>query len=60
MASTAAALHSPTHRPPTHPSEMLLEEFLRPLGVTHSAFSIQLGVSFPQRYEVINTKRAFD
>jgi len=24
----------PANRPPTHPGEMLLEEFLRPLGIT--------------------------
>ena len=37
----------PTHRPPTHPGEMLLQEFLTPLGITQSAFAIRLGVSFP-------------
>ena len=47
----------PTHRPPTHPGEMLLEEFLRPLGISQSAFAIQLGVSFPRLNEVINAKR---
>ena len=24
----------PTHRPPTHPGDMLLEEFLKPLNVS--------------------------
>jgi len=24
----------PTHRAPTHPGEMLLEEFLKPMGLT--------------------------
>jgi antitoxin HigA-1 len=48
----------PTHRPPTHPGEMLLEEFLKPLGISQSAFAIQLGVSFPRLNEVINAKRA--
>lgn len=48
----------PTHRPPTHPGEMLLEEFLKPLGITQSAFAIQLGVSFPRLNEVINAKRS--
>ncbi|MHB0978683.1 MAG: HigA family addiction module antitoxin [Thermoleophilia bacterium] len=47
----------PTHRPPTHPGEMLLEEFLKPLGITQSAFAIRLGVSFPRLNEVINAKR---
>jgi len=47
----------PTHRPPTHPGEMLREEFLVPLGLSQSAFAIQLGVSFPRLNEVINAKR---
>lgn len=48
----------PTHRPPTHPGEMLLEEFLKPLGLSQSAFAIQLGASFPRLNEVINAKRS--
>lgn len=48
----------PTHRPPTHPGEMLLEEFLKPLGISQSAFAVQLGVSFPRLNEVINAKRS--
>jgi len=48
----------PTHRPPTHPGEMLLEEFLKPLGITQSAFAIRLGISFPRLNEVINAKRS--
>jgi addiction module HigA family antidote len=36
---------------------MLLEEFLRPLGISQSAFAIQLGVSFPRLNEIINAKR---
>ncbi len=48
----------PTHRPPTHPGEMLLEEFLKPLGITQTAFALRLGVSFPRLNEVINGKRS--
>ena len=48
----------PTHRPPTHPGEMLREEFLAPLGITQSAFAVRLGVSFPRLNEVINAKRS--
>ena len=47
----------PTDRPPTHPGEMLLEEFLKPLGISQSAFAVRLGVSFPRLNEVINGKR---
>src|SRR4051812_3024514 len=48
----------PTAVPPVHPGEMLLEEFLKPLGVSQSAFSIQLGVSFPRLNEIIRGKRS--
>lgn len=47
----------PTNRPPTHPGEMLLEEFLKPLLITQSAFAVRLGVSFPRLNEIINAKR---
>ncbi len=36
---------------------MLLEEFLKPLGISQSAFAIRLGVSFPRLNEVIRGKR---
>ncbi|MFC2174106.1 HigA family addiction module antitoxin [Acidobacteriota bacterium] len=48
----------PRHRPPTHPGEMLLEEFLRPLGLSQSAFAIRLGVSFPRLNEIVRGKRS--
>jgi hypothetical protein len=48
----------PTHRPLTHPGEMLLEEFLKPLKITQSAFAVRLGVSFPRLNEVINCSAA--
>lgn len=44
--------------PPTHPGEMLLEEFLKPLAISQSAFAIRLGVSFPRLNEIIRGKRA--
>jgi addiction module HigA family antidote len=44
--------------PPTHPGETLPEEFLKPLGISQSAFAIRLGVSFPRLNEVIRGKRA--
>ncbi len=48
----------PTALPPTHPGEMLLEEFLKPLGVSQSAFAIRLGVSFPRLNEIVRGKRS--
>jgi len=47
----------PTERPPTHPGEILLEEFLRPLGISQVAFARQLGVSFPRLNGVIRGRR---
>jgi addiction module HigA family antidote len=37
---------------------MLLEEFLRPMGITQSAFAIRLGVSFPRLNEIIRGRRS--
>jgi addiction module HigA family antidote len=37
---------------------MLLEEFLRPLGISQSAFAIRLGVSFPRLNEIVRKKRS--
>jgi addiction module HigA family antidote len=48
----------PRMRPPTHPGEMLLEEFLKPLEISQSAFAIRLGVSFPRLNEIVRGKRS--
>jgi addiction module HigA family antidote len=37
---------------------VLLEEFLKPLGISQSAFAIRLGVSFPRLNEIVRGKRA--
>ena len=37
---------------------MLLEEFLKPLGVTQTAFAFRLGVSYPRLNEIIKGHRA--
>jgi antitoxin HigA-1 len=47
----------PTHGPPTHPGTMLLEEFLKPLGMSQVALAEQIGVSFPRVNELIHGKR---
>lgn len=47
----------PTHGPPTHPGEMLLEEFLKPMGVTQRELATRLGVSYPRINELIHGKR---
>jgi len=48
----------PKKRPPTHPGRMLFEEFLKPLGITQSAFAVRLGVSFPRLNEIVRGKRS--
>lgn len=48
----------PRNRPPTHPGEMLIEEFLKPLGVSQSEFAVRMGVSFPRLNEIIRGRRA--
>ncbi|HKH46818.1 MAG TPA: HigA family addiction module antitoxin [Thermoanaerobaculia bacterium] len=51
-------VHAPTHRPGTYPGEMLLEEFLKPLGISQSVFAIRLGVSFRGSMRSSGGKRA--
>lgn len=55
--SNVAGRRLPRHKPPTHPGEMLLEEFLKPLGVSQSAFAKRLGVSYPRLNEVVRGRR---
>ncbi len=47
----------PTHRPPTHPGEMLLEEFLKPLAVSQKQLSAAIHVPFQRVNELVNGKR---
>ena len=47
----------PTNGPPTHPGEMLLEEFLKPLGMSQAELAGRLGVSYPRINELIHGKR---
>lgn len=47
----------PTHRQPTHPGEMLLEEFLRPMGITQRQLATAIHVPYQRVNELINGKR---
>jgi addiction module HigA family antidote len=47
----------PTHGPPTHPGEMLLEEFLKPLGLSQTELARRIGVSYPRVNELVHGKR---
>ena len=48
----------PTHRPPTHPGEMLLEEFLEPLRITQTELAERIEVSFQRVNSLVNGRRA--
>ena len=47
----------PTHRPPTHPGEMLLEEFLQPLGLTQRNLADAIHVPYQRINEIIHGRR---
>ena len=47
----------PTHRTPTHPGEVLLEEFLRPLGLTQRDLAGAIGVPYQRVNEVVRGRR---
>ncbi len=47
----------PTHRPPTHPGEMLLEEFLNPTGLTQRELANAIHVPYQRINEIINGRR---
>lgn len=47
----------PTHRPPTHPGEMLLEEFLTPMNLTQRELAAAIHVPYQRINEIINGKR---
>ena len=47
----------PTHRTPTHPGEMLLEEFLKPMGLTQSELAVAIRVPYQRVNEIINGRR---
>ena len=50
-------IHVPTHRAPTHPGEMLLEEFLIPMGLTQQDLANAIRVPYQRVNELINGRR---
>ena len=48
----------PRKRPPTHPGEMLFEEFVKPLELTQTELARRLGVSYPRLNEIIKGRRS--
>ncbi len=47
----------PTHREPTHPGEMLREEFLLPMKITQRELADAIHVPYKRVNELVNQKR---
>lgn len=47
----------PKFRKPTHPGEILAEEFLKPMGISQSKLAAHLSWSHAKINEIINEKR---
>ncbi len=47
----------PTDRVPTHPGEMLLEEFLNPLNLTQRELATAIHVPYQRVNELVNGRR---
>ena len=47
----------PTHREPTHPGEILLEEFLKPMNLTQRNLADAIRVPYQRVNEIINERR---
>lgn len=54
---TTTRVRLPKHRRPTSPGEMLLEEFLKPMGITQRQFAKHLGWTQAKLNEIIKGKR---
>ena len=47
----------PEKRIPTHPGEVLLEEFLEPMGIPQTKLADKLGIPVQRINEIVNEKR---
>ena len=47
----------PTNRQPTHPGEMLVEEFLKPMQITQRELADAIHVPYQRINELVNQKR---
>ena len=47
----------PKKRPPTHPGEMLLKEFLKPMNITQKDFANHLSWTYSRLNEIVNGHR---
>ena len=47
----------PKYREPTHPGEMLLEEFLKPMGISQQSLARSIRVPYQRINEIVNRRR---
>lgn len=47
----------PTHRPPTHPGAMLVEEFLTPMNLSQRELADAIHVPYQRINELVNGRR---
>lgn len=47
----------PKNRKPTHPGEVLIEEFLKPMGISQADFARHLGWTYAKLNEIIHERR---
>lgn len=47
----------PKKRPPTHPGQMLLKEFLQPLKMSQKEFAKRLNWTYARLNEIVNGRR---
>jgi antitoxin HigA-1 len=52
-----AQVRIPSDRAPTPPGEMLLEEFIKPLGLTQAKLAERIGVSYVRLNAIVNGRR---
>lgn len=50
-------MNLPTNRPPTHPGEMVLEDFLKPLGISQRQLADAIHLPYRHVSEIIHGRR---
>jgi len=50
-------MDKPTH-PPIHPGEILLEDFLRPMGISQSHLALAIRVPLQRVHDIVHGRRA--
>ena len=60
MSKPINARRLPKYRPPTHPGEMLLEEFLKPLGLSQAEFARRIEIPYSLLNGIVNKRRSIN